>query len=766
MKQTLNTYLNLSFRVGVLLVILSTLFLFTNLFTDFYDTPKFLLLLVFVGAVLLLLTGKFTLDGKVVFVRTPLDLPLLLLLLVAVASTLLSSSPHVSFLGNQARVHGSLISWIVYILFYFLVVNNLKSLKDIRWLIFLILGSSTVLAVLSLLVYFGVKVLPPPWAHGVNFTPTGSSFSTAAVLAMLLPIVCIKIISERGLVQKGLYGAMLTLFGVTLVLIGSLPLWIAALAGMGAVLFLTRPHLKDLNLLSLGIPLVLVSFVVLLSFVPPIGKAQNPFYSRAQNFPREVQLAFIPSWKIAVSSFRDSPLPGSGPATFLFDFTLYKPIEFNQTKFWNLRFDSAFNEYLGVLATLGGVGLLALILATVMFLSFTYRVLMSESRNEENATQITSLAISGLVFFVILALHASSLVLWVVGLLILAAFSATAHLSQQSSRQTSLQGANFREILSRIALSSYGAEEQVRIDALPSVLLTTALVAVLGVGFFGSKFVLADYHHRLALNAVSQNQGILAYNELILAEKLNPNNDLYRTDLAQTNFALANAIAQAKAPTEASPAGSLTDQDKQNIQILLQQSIDEARAATTLSPKNVVNWEILASLYRQISGVAQNALVFALDSYGRAVFLDPLNPVLRINVGGTYLAVKNYDLAIRFFTDSINLKPDFANGFFNLSVALRDKGDLQGAAVAAQRILDLVDKDSQDFKMAQDFLNDLQLKAQPTPVETSLEAPTVSDKGPLQQKTLPKVVDIGQPPEKIATPEAIKKPSPTPTPSP
>ncbi|MDD5416251.1 MAG: O-antigen ligase family protein [Candidatus Daviesbacteria bacterium] len=779
LRKTVNNYLGLIFKIGLCLVILSSFFFFTNLTTEMFDSAKFVVLIIFTGLLLVLLTLKFTIADKVTFVRTPLDIPLILLLVVGIVSTFLSSAPYVALLGNQLKIHGSLVSLAVYILFYFILVNNLKNIKNIRWIFTLTIVASQVLAVASLLTYSGVKILPGPWVHGINFTPTGSNFSTTAILALLIPFIVIQILTSSKPILLILNSLFLLLSGLAIALTGTWATWIGALVALLLTVAAIAPirqisRIRPISLIGLIGPISLIGLITALSFIPPLSGVKNPIYTQAQNFPREIQLSFVDSWKISVSAFRDSPFWGTGPASFSFDFTNYKPVEFNTSKFWNLRFDLPFNEYLQVLASLGGIGLVALLSLTALFISSAYQTYMTyRSDRSYSESEKVTLAISGLIFFIILALHSATLSVWVIGLLVLASFMV---INQENNpglfsfKPGLNEQNNFKNMFLKIAGNISNPEslkETIRIDALPGILLTIALALVLFAGFFGGKFVLADYYHRLALNAVAENQGIVAYNNLIAAEKLNPYNDVYRTDLAQTNFALANAIATAKAPTEASPSGSLTDQDKQNIQILLQQSISEARTAVTLSPKSAINWEILAMLYRQISGVAQNALVFSLDAYGRAIFQDPLNPNLRVSVGGVYYAVKNYDMAIRFFTDSINLKPDFTNGYYNLSVALRDKGDLTNAQALAEKLLTLIDKSSPDYKTVSDYLDDLKSRvASGSTKESEIQPPASKETGALQQKELPKVVDVGNPPNNIATPSAVKKPNPTPTPKP
>lgn len=794
-KDTLNLYLSLIFKVGLTIAILSTFFLFGNFTTDSFETPKFLVLLAICGVIFIVLTLKFVVWDKVTLIRTPLDLPLLLLLVVAIISTILSQSPYVALLGNQGRVGTSLAALFIYILFYFLVVNNLKTLKEIKFFIALTYLGGALLSAVTLLAFFGVKFLPAEFNQAVNFTPTGLSFTTTAILSLLIPPLLVDILAgkrifgvlelkEAGGLKRflnslnplntlALNSILLTLFGITIVLTGTPATYIGASFGLIVAVLASKPNIRSYNMAFILIPLSLVVLVLVFSFIPPVGNVKNPLSEKMRNFPREISLDFITSWKVSVSAFRDHPFWGSGPSTYVFNFTSYKPIEFNNSKFWNLRFDSSFNEYLGVLGTLGGVGLLAFVSLFAFFASSALRALYLHI-GADGASAIDraylGLAVSGLTFFVILLFHSSTLPFWVFGLLILAEFFVVTLLKMGpatplfSGFSTNNIGGNILKFAASIT-SPKSAEETVKVDALPGILLVVAFSLTLAAFFFGGKFALADYHHRQALKAVGANDGLKAYNELVAAEKLNPYSDLYRINIAQTNFALANGIAASKGPTEASPSGSLTDTDRQNIQVLLQQAINEGRVAVQLSPSSAVNWEILGNLYRQIAGVAENALLFSLDSYGRAIFQDPLNPLLRLNVGGTYYAIKNYDLAIRFFTDSANLKPDFPNAYYNLSVALKDKGDLVNAQAAAEKTLTLIDVNSQDYKVASDYLADLKKRIEEGTVkESQTEPPAAQTEGALQDENLPEVVNLPKP-ESIATPSAVKKPNATPEPT-
>lgn len=765
MNQKIISYIDNIFQIAFIGLVLAIPFFFWNLTSEFYETPKFLILSFITLFLLGLWVIKFVVAGKVTIKKSAIDIPMLLLVLAFIVSTFFSSARWISITGSLPKIHGGMASFIIYVILYFLLVSNLKKISFIKQLLYLLLGSGVILSLLSLLSYFGINIIPLPFTQIANFTPTGSSFSTNAILVMLIPILLVSIlydlkgdvVSEQlvssvktkslSIAKNVIYSLLLALFAATIILTGSWTVIVPGLLAAGLVLLITPQPAVQKNLPYLIIPAVLAAILFLASTFA-LGGSQNPLYNKAQNFPKEIQLPFITSWKISVSAFRDSPFWGSGPATFLSSFTAYKPIEFNSTKFWDIRFDTAFNEYFQFLANLGAPGLIVLLLLTAVFISQSFKTLTSHKNPLS-----TSLGVSGIAFFTLLALHPSTLVVWVVGLIILASFMVV-HKDTSEEIQIGIAAAPMNSASGDDKLS------YLRFDALPTLLLLITLIIVVGGFYFVGKFSVADYYHRLALNSVAKGQGLDAYNQLIKAEILNPYTDLYRIDLAQTNFALANAIALSKGPTEASPEGSLTDEDKQNIQTLLGQAISEGRVAVALNPHNAGNWEILGSIYRQISGVAENALGFALDSYGQAISKDPLNPLLRLSTGGIYYSIRNYDMAIRFFTDAINLKPDYANAYYNLSIALRDKGDIESAVIIAEKTVSLLEPESPDYKAASELLSQLKDKistesAQADDAQEKVTTTSAPEKSALENKNLPKVLDLPEV-EEIATPPAVK----------
>lgn len=747
MRHTIATYLDNAIAFLLLVVAGVTPLLFLGQMTEFYEMPKLVFLVVATILLLGLWIFSWIIKGKVSINRTPLDFPLLLLLVAVAASTYFSVSKPIAIFGNFPKVHGSAVSWITYILLYFVTVSNLRSLGKVKNFLYVLYASGTVVALLTILSFFNV-FLPLDFAKAVNFTPTGSSFSTIAFLLLLLPLPLLSLVTPNKYMPLPLAASLSVIFGVTIVLVGSLPTYIVLALAVALCVVVAKPHHIRRTLPLFVLPLAAIALTLALAYLPLPG---NKIQKLEANFPKEIQLPFSTSWKVSASAFRDAPFIGTGPSSYLFNFTSYKPLEFNATNLWSFSFDTAYDEFLQMLGTLGVLGLGAILLLSLFVINSSRKNLaMHNPEGEEDSSRVLlpGLAISALLTVVLLAIHATTLVSVVVTLFLLAAFM----MSQKSLREKVME-------LSMGLKASTG--EGNHFDLFPVIIFILFLVAAVPVLYGTYTTVAADYYHRQALLQANKN-GTVTYQDLQKAESLNPQIDLYRVDMAQTNFALANAIALKKGPTKDNPQGSLTDQDKQTIQTLLSQSINEGRVAVVLSPLSARNWEVLAAIYRNISGVAQNALTFSLDAYGRAIQRDPLNPALRVNVGGIYYTAKNYSLAGRFFSDAANLKPDYANAYYNLVIALRESGDLANAKLVTDQLVSLLQKDttSPDYKVAVALQDEIKTKLANAQANGQGQQATAGQAtSPLQNSNIPVSTNLGNPP--AVTPVPSVKPNPS-----
>jgi len=370
------------------------------------------------------------------------------------------------------------------------------------------------------------------------------------------------------------------------------------------------------------------------------------------------------AWEVAAETLKVSPLLGAGPDNYITAFNLYRSATYNQTNLWQVRFSTANNFYFTLITETGFVGLLTLII-----------LLFAIYRSQKTWEEIPALVL--LIMFLI------------------------------------FPGTPVLIFLLMAALSVFSKSEEKNIGLmtgrLPAVIVAVPVLAgIIALSFFGTKAVSAEITYKKSLDALTQNNAKETYNLMIAATNESPYVDRYHASLAQVNMALATSLASNK---------NLTDTDRTNITQLVQQAINEGKATVTLNPGRVGNWEILGQIYESIMSYAQGADQFTVQAFSQAVALDPINPNLRIELGGVYYALLDYDSAIATFKLAVLTKPDLANAHYNLAIAYRGKKDYDNAITEINTVISLVAKDSADYNLAESTLADLQ-KNKPVAVAT------------------------------------------------
>jgi tetratricopeptide (TPR) repeat protein len=265
-----------------------------------------------------------------------------------------------------------------------------------------------------------------------------------------------------------------------------------------------------------------------------------------------------------------------------------------------------------------------------------------------------------------------------------------------------------------LAVFSKSEEKSVSLATtrVPSAIIAAPiLIGVIALAVFGSKAVMAEVTYKKSLDALANNNGVDTYRLMTLATSQNPYVDRYHASLAQVNMAIATSIAGKK---------NLTDTDRSDITQLVSQAINEGKATVSLNLGRSQNWQLLAQIYGSIMPFAQGADQFAIQTYTQAIALDPIDPNLRISLGGIYYALGRYADAIDAYKLAILAKSDLANAHYNLAIAYRDNKDYTNAITEMNTVLTLVTPGSSDYTLAQSTLADLQKnKAAATPAITT-----------------------------------------------
>jgi Flp pilus assembly protein TadD len=205
---------------------------------------------------------------------------------------------------------------------------------------------------------------------------------------------------------------------------------------------------------------------------------------------------------------------------------------------------------------------------------------------------------------------------------------------------------------------------------------------------------------------------------------MNPNMADYRASYSQTCLALSQNFLNKK---------EISDTDKENGSTLIQQSVREAKAAISLDQSNSIYWSNLAGIYKSLIGLVDGAADWSVQAYQQAAILNPNDPMLKLNLGGLYFGLNDYESADRVFEEVVVSKNDYANGWYNWAYSGKQLGKLELAVNRMKKALELVPADSTDYETANKVLNEWQKELDELNKKKTEEAKKTSTEG---EKTL------------------------------
>lgn len=596
--------------------------------------------------------SKGVMTGEMRIRRTPLDIPIVLFWLFAIAATVLSVDRWHSFWGFFGDPSRGFISLTALVLVYFFVMSHFTERRR-NLMLGSFLASGILVIVWSFLVVMKLRFLPTSWEAIAPLSVIGSMSTLTTFLALLVPLMvtALFLIFREGstvprrwrLVNAGVLGAALLLDLFLLLALYPFVTWAVVLGGLGFFLiYILAQIVRPAEQLT-WMPMVI--FVVVLAFLM-IGANS---LVRA-TLPVEVTPNAKLSWQIVKESLSTNFLTGSGLATYGYDFSLFRPQEFNGNALYTLRFYQGTGLVAEALATIGVLGTVLMLVVWFSFLSIgLYLLTMDKAKNKIASLGLWSVAVMLFIAGFVSPINSTIMIL---GILLSALALAT--LLHESGSEERYWELSFR--------------------ATPKFALALAFVFMVvsaGVAFifvFMGKIFMADVSAGMAARLPASIEATIP--KYMKAIQLYPQEGRYYTRIAQEYMTLANAEGGKNAD----------DRDVNRIAFTVREAVAAGVKAKELMPNDVLATEALGLVYENASIYATDAMPKAEEMYARALELEPQNPLFSVKLGQIKrLASDNskqdgpektalLNEAKTRFEEAIDKKADLAIAHYNLAV--------------------------------------------------------------------------------------------------
>ncbi|PIT86202.1 MAG: hypothetical protein COU33_04415 [Candidatus Magasanikbacteria bacterium CG10_big_fil_rev_8_21_14_0_10_43_6] len=635
---------------------------------DSVNLSKELFLFIITAIALLSWFLRISRSKKIRIRRTILDIPLLLFLVFIGMSFLFSTSATASFFGFTHQFVLHILAILPAVIWTWLLIQEVRTPQ--RWhvcLMAFLLGGIGALVMFL----FGSSAL----LHGV-FTPLHLSFvgfntvstlnSVFGVYMVLLALVALGLILKK---ESSLWAYIIPT--VTLVLsvwgmfrIGFVVLWVLFATGLLLLLLFGWFAVERIRTSVLSLVLFLCIASVLLAVLG------SPASLKLQ-LPAEVTLGIATSWDITKQTLLSgvtSFLFGSGPGTFVYDFSAFRPALFNTSELVSgVRFYVPFNTFFSFAAEFGLLGVVSFLVLVLIILGaiLTSWKELSVTRFQQIARLMSHTRLVSLDGFIISIAWVISTIgmgiafydmtlwwlwWWLLGMSIVGLSSGASTLIHEKTYALKLSA-------QYALLVSFGI-----------VVVTTVMIIF---GAFGVRFYAAEVWFTKAQQADIRTSQ--QYIEQAVSQR--PQYAPYHTALARVH------LQYARIETEK----SVRSDDVVAERLAL--AVNQAKIAAEIAPHDVEVWDTLAFMYMNARTFAPDANGWAEEALIKAIQLEPTNATLYWRLGNVYAFQEKFDEAEKAYTNAVTLKPNYVAAYMNLGDLYEKEENIDDAIVAYQLAL-------------------------------------------------------------------------------
>ena len=595
----------------------------------------------------------------ITYPKSLISLAVLIFLIFMGLSAVLSLAQENAIFGNLIQPD-TFLSFLVGGLIFFLAAIYLKR-DDLKRLAFIFFAGLVLTLIFGLLQIFGKFILPWDFSRSTAFNSIGSINGWGIFISFGL-IMIIASLSNLGFSKrrKIILAFVGFLIGAALIILNIQMLWVSLGLAMLVIILLKFTERLEMNL-PIIIIIISLFFILISQQLPSII-----------NLPVEARPNISTTLLVAKGTFVGVKqiLFGSGPASFGFNWRLFKPTAINQSVFWSTTFNQGFSFAATLLATVGIFGALALLFIIFAFIRELIKKLRFATPNRIIvATGLSYLLIN---LFIFPALFTQMFFIF----LLLGIF---VHGSEKNYEINFHLGSKLQKIKGFVVFLS-------------TIFLLVFVFFMIYV--VGEKYVAAIYYQKGNLDSSLDN----SISDLTRAVTLDSKNDMYLRVLSSALSVKANNIGSTSASAE----------NAQNIKNQLQNTIVAALNAGGLAiqfnPLNSLNWSNLGNVYENMIPLS-GAETFAEKNYNKAIELDPQNPQAEADLAQMWIISadanqqkdaswqEKLNKAQSYLEKSIALKSDYAQAHFLMAQIYIREGDINATITKVQDLINISPND-------------------------------------------------------------------------
>lgn len=656
---------------------------------DPIDGPKQTILVSFTVIALIAWIGQALCNQRLAINRSWTHMVVAIALVGYGVASALSMDRFVSFVGRAGQIHWAFASVCAMAVLYLLVSTSIRSVERMYRFLLVVLASSSLVGIAALLQFFGIH----PFAFLGTFT-SNPSFTFVGTLNALATHQAVALVISVGMLLYACRSGVCSMWGKSRVgcyvssvvvwialavaiacevVIDYSPAWIALIVGMIAVasvpLFRREPMKSQLQLVIPGI--VLLVSIGLLIFPTSIRIS----------LPSEVSPSFQASLDIARQELTEHPLFGSGPGTWVFDYSKYRSLAVNVSPYWTIRFEQGFSAVFTAIATMGLVGfLLWAICALSLLVQVGWRTFTNDMNDEWRAAMVVVSAL--LTLSVLFCLTNAAMSLFVLAATLFACCAA-----MMEKREVAWET---RKSVGRAAALSF--------------LFIVTLVGAFSLLWIVVQRAIADKDTAQAVSAYTMSRPLSEIiGPLETSMKLNPWSDVAPRNLAQAYMMQASQLLNQPASADRNT----------RVNDAIASALNASKRSIQLSPSNVENWASSAFILQSLSSASQGADDQAINMFTEALVREPNNPIFYTELGKIHLMradtkqqlvqskdeqVKKdaqtqmnaeLDQAAQALNQAIQAKPDYAAAHYAMALVYERQGRGKDAIQKLEQVLKL-----------------------------------------------------------------------------